>query len=96
MATEIKDYSEEYRRKSGPPYFSFRKLSFAVSLNLLFDYWLDVVVCFERYMSEYLETVVSSISNCFISVTDRLSCEVTVYFSHLMRELHHHCSKKAT
>ena len=44
MATETKDYSGEYQRETGPSYFSFRTLPSAISLNRLFDYWLDVVV----------------------------------------------------
>ena len=44
MATEIKDYSGEYQRETGLSRFSFRTLSFAISLNRLFDYWLGVVV----------------------------------------------------
>ena len=44
MATEIKDYSGEYQRETGPSYFSLRTLPFAISLNRLLEYWFDVVV----------------------------------------------------
>ena len=44
MATEIKDYCGQYQRETGPSYFSFRTLPFAISLNRLFDYWLDILV----------------------------------------------------
>ena len=36
--------------------------------------------CFERYESELLEAVLSSISDCFISMPGGLSCKLTVYF----------------
>ena len=48
MATEIKDYSGTYQRGTDPSYFSFRTLPFAISLNRLFNYWLDVVVVLSR------------------------------------------------